>query len=238
MRGKGKSLAWAMESNPNYRLSWRLRRAMRLSVKDRLRKLALDDEATYRAARYLRRRIWLSTTMLPTVDQNKRLIAWDAEVYAVLRIQRDERFSAIKRSLKLRMVSGQDDFAIEQATAVAASIVGLFHDLCFAIRPLLPYPDAMHSRILGYNLFKPLNELTTHQLQLLYAYKLGASNIDLLLLLGESNEELEAALAKSARDRQTEFWQSTRLDVMPTATGAEVSREEHDRQISNPLRVA
>lgn len=211
MRGTGKTITSIVESNPKYLLNWRIRRAARLATQKRLRRRAIDDETTYRCARYLKREKHLEATSLPCCERNRRLAAYDAEIYAVLRIVRETAFRPLNRDLKLRILAQQTDSEIATATGLPSSVVRIFQDLAFSIRRLLPHRELLLIKLLGRHFLRPLGELPLQQAQMLLAYDLGSRHIDLVLALGEPVGGLP--VQPEAGLRRQRFWLQQRANL-------------------------
>lgn len=235
MRGKCAQISSIVESSPRYRFNWRLRRATALSSLTRLRKQTVDDNCTYRCARYLRRERYYQATSVSEDVRTRRLAQWDNDIHVVMRIIRDPVFRPLKRDLMLRILSQQTEFQIEAATELSSTVVGLFHDLSFSVRPVLPYRELTLGKILGKNFLRPLSELPLQQVQMVMAYELGSQYVSLVLSLGESaGDGFERS--KSAATRRMQFWQQQRTKLAASMTPHDIEPNLLERLLK--LRVA
>jgi hypothetical protein len=99
-----------------------------------LQKLAIDDQPTFRAARYYRRSLRLSDTTTNQDLLGQKLRQFDTEAYVADRIYVVPAYNPPKRSLVLRLLAGQDDETISAQTGLSPTTIALYHDLFFAIR--------------------------------------------------------------------------------------------------------
>lgn len=193
-RRKRRTLADLKRQSPCYLLNWRYRRAYRLAQARRLRKLALDDGLTFRAAKYIRHANRLAP--LPAEMRERKLRILDAELFVVSCIAFLPEYQPIKRSLILRLLAGQNDSAISQMVSLSASEVKIFHDLFFWIRPQLGFDDVILSRVRGKTAGLGTNEFDARQIQKYFAYMLGPDFIELVLSAGDKRPPDASTIAK------------------------------------------
>lgn len=107
--GRITTIADSKHANPRTSVAWRHLRARYLASKKYLRRLAVDDGVTYRAAPYYRLKNRLLAKAVSGEQLEQRMREHDAGMHVAQCIETGLRYRFLRRSVKRRMLAGQND---------------------------------------------------------------------------------------------------------------------------------